>query len=45
MGKKSNEQLEKGVNTDFAFPFIFGETGLVIGHIPMVHKGATEQRG
>lgn len=35
MGKTSNEQLEKGVNTDFAFPFIFGETGLVIGHIPM----------
>ena len=33
-GKESNEQLEIGVSIASAFPFIFGETGLLIRHIP-----------
>lgn len=35
-GKESNEQGEKGVNISAAFPFISGETGSVVPHIPMV---------
>lgn len=34
-GKESNEQGEKGVNISAAFPFISGETGSVILHVPM----------